>query len=217
MTYEKEIKLEGAILDQSNLVKLMRILEGVFPDVRMSIEFENDTKLSSVAVEEFKSLSFQNKNVKKLNIRGSIYEDDCKASVFVRESYHYSTYIMEFDFSNYDQYVKFCDEIDNWITEVGDRKKYIKFIYSWISYVCCFVVLFTPVLFWGSKENFVWQMAMLCFLTSAGISWGVTLALKYAFPLTEIDIGVNRNKTFRKFVWLILSLLVIPTILSLIF
>ena len=217
MTYEKEIKLDGAILNQSNLAKLMGILENIFPNVKMSIEFKNDTKLSSIEAEEFKSLSFQNKNIKKLNIRGNIYKDGRDASVSIRESHYYSTYIMEFDFSDYEQYIKFSDTIDNWILEVSDRKKYIKLFYSWFSFAFCFVVVFVPFLFWASKENFVWQTAVLWFLPSAGISGGITAALKYAFPLTEIDMGVNRNKIFRKFLWLILSLLVIPTILSLIF
>ena len=83
MTYEKEIKLKGAILTQGKLLKLMKILEEFIPDVSISIDYKDNTKNSAISVKEFENMSFQNKHVKSIEVSGGAANASVWLSQFI--------------------------------------------------------------------------------------------------------------------------------------
>lgn len=215
MTHEKTFKLKGAILTQDKLVKLLNICAPFFPEAKVSVEFKDESKKSSMSVSEFENESFQNKMIKDIQIHGRTYKDKLSSTIWVRKSYD-DIYVLNVEFDEYDQYVIFCDIIDKWMIEIGSRRGYIKLIHSWRNFAFCFAISFFPMFFSAKSLEDIPAMALLWLLPALGLSALVSSCIKYAFPLTEMDIGINRRKTFRKFVWGIISLLVIPIIISII-
>lgn len=219
MIYEKKFKLKGAILTQKNLTKLMDISSDYFPNTSVSIEFKDDSSQSSISATELKKISFQNKHINQIQIHGYCHEEGQNSSIWARIEPYFNTYEIKVEFNDYEKYIKFCDELNQWIIEVSDRKNYIKLLHSWVSLLCYFMILYIPSLSITKIFTHIFDRIMLSILIVFplfGLSAIIYGCVKYAFPLTEIDIGINRRKTFRKFVWGILSLLVIPTILSII-
>ena len=215
MTHEKTFKLKGAILTQDNFVKLMNICTPFFPEVKISVEFKDESKKSSMLVSEFENQSFQNKIIKDIQIYGHTYKDKFSSTIWVRKNYD-DIYVLNVEFDEYDQYVKFCDIVNAWIVEVGNRRNYINLLNSWRTFAICFIIAFVPMLFDANSLNDIPVIALIWLLPALGLGALVSSCIKFAFPLTEIDIGTNRRKTFRKFIWGIVSLLVIPIILSII-
>lgn len=215
MTHEKTFKLKGSILTQDNLVKLMNACAPFFPEAKISVEFKDESKKSSMSVSEFENESFQNKMIKEIQIHGHTYKDKLSSTIWIRKSYD-DIYVLNVEFDEYDQYVKFCDIINTWIVEVSNRRSYIGFLNSWRTFVICFIIAFVPMFFAANSLNDIPVIALIWILPALGLGVLVSSCVKFAFPLTEVDIGTNRRKTFRKFVWGIVSLLVIPIILSII-
>ena len=144
MTHEKTFKLKGAILTQDNLVKLMNICTPFFPEVKISVEFKDESKKSSMLVSEFENESFQNKIIKDIQIHGRTYKDGNSSTIWVRKNYD-DFYVLNVEFDEYDQYVKFCDIVNAWIVEVGNRCNYISLVNSWRTFAICFIISFIPM------------------------------------------------------------------------
>lgn len=215
MTHEKTFKLKGAIVTQDNLAKLMSICTPFFPEVKISVEFKDESKKSSMSVSEFENESFQNKMIKDIQIHGHTYKDKLSSTIWFRKSYD-DIYALNVEFDEYDQYVKFCDIVSMWIVEVSNRRSYIGFLNSWRTFVICFIIAFVPMFFAANSLNDIPVIALIWLLPALGLGALVSSCIKHAFPLTEVDIGTNHRRMFRKFVWGVVSLLVIPIILSII-
>ena len=139
MKHEKTFKLKGVILTQSNLIKLMNICAPFFPEAKISVEFKDESKKSSMSVSEFENESFQNKIVKEIQIHGNVYKDGHSSTIWVRKNID-DIYVLNVEFDEYDQYVKFCDIIDKWMVEIGSRRGYINLLHSWRNFTICFAI-----------------------------------------------------------------------------
>jgi len=215
MKHEKTFKLKGVILTQSNLIKLMNICAPFFPEAKISVEFKDESKKSSMSVSEFENESFQNKIVKEIQIHGNVYKDGHSSTIWVRKNID-DIYVLNVEFDEYDQYVKFCDIIDKWMVEIGSRRGYINLLHSWRNFTICFAIAFMPMFLTAKSWDDIPIIALVWILPALGLGALVSSCIKHAFPLTEVDIGTNHRKTFRKFVWGVISLLLIPIILSII-
>lgn len=217
MNYEKNIKLNGAILTQENLISLMKSAYSYFQNIRTSIKFTDNSNITGISVDEFENMSFKNKKIKSFDIKSSTYANNKRSSFWVQFDDLYNVCEVRFEFSDYDDYLRFADVIDNWGNEVCDRRKYINIIHSWSLNVLFFLIAYIPLVSIGKDLNQMVESAGIWAIPAFGYAGGLKALLKYAFPLTEIDIGINNRKTFRKFAWGLISLLIIPIILSLVF
>lgn len=217
MNYEKNVKLNGAILTQENLISLMKSAYSYFQNIRTSIKFTDNSNITGISVDEFEKMSFKNKKIKSFDIKSSAYTNNKQSSFWVQHDDFSNVCEIKFEFSDYDDYVRFADVIDNWRNEVCDRRKYINIIHSWGLNILFFLIAYIPLVFIGKDFNQMATSAGIWVFPSFGYASGLKALLKYAFPLTEIDIGINNRKTFRKFAWGLISLLIIPIILSLVF
>ena len=80
-------------------------------------------------------------------------------------------------------------------------------------YYIIFALSFSAIVFEMGLQSFV---ALYAIFMTIGFSSLIHSIIKHAFPLTEIDIGVNPSKIFRKVAWAVISLLIIPIILSIV-
>lgn len=215
MVYEKTFKLKGAIFTQHNLVKLMNSCSPYFARITISVEFKDGSKKSSMNSSEFENETFQNKKIKEINLHGSSYSGNYCSTLWVRTNYS-NNYELQIESAEYDQYIKICDLIDNWIVEISSRRQYISLLNSWYAFALCCMTAYIPMFFTAKSMDDIPIIAIVWFLPAFGLGGFVSMCIKYAFPLTEVDIGTNHRRMFRKFVWGVVSLLVIPIILSII-
>lgn len=71
MNYEKNVKLNGAILTQENLISLMKSAYSYFQNIRTSIKFTDNSNITGISVDEFEKMSFKNKKIKSFDIKSS--------------------------------------------------------------------------------------------------------------------------------------------------
>ena len=216
MTYETTIKLKGAILTQNNVSELIHRFVDFFPKLSIEVKYSDSTKISNIKADEFQNLSFKNKQIESIDIWDSCYDDDGRLSVWLRYDKFYDLYEIKYEFSNHDKHIKFSDVINEWVTEVSDRKKYISILHLPISGLMGSFIFFIPLWLLIEKYSFDFTYLLLSLLGSCVIYFIVNASVKYSFPLTELDIGINRHKLFRKFVWGIIGIIIIPAIINII-
>ena len=217
MTYEKTLKLSGAILTQMDIVRLMNIISSYSSKVTISVEYKDNSKVNKITVDNFKTMSFKNKRIKSMEIHMIETRTDDSISIWLRFDTYYNMYELKYEFSDHNKYLSFSNEIEAWKTEVSDRKRYINILNSPFISILTFVLIFLPILCLLVKHKINLGYAYLLVLASMGVSAIVSFLVKLSFPLTEIDIGNNKHKSTRKVLWGVIVILVIPTILSFMF
>ena len=217
MTYEKTLKLSGAILTQMDIVRLMNIISSYSSKVTISVEYKDNSKVNKITVDNFKTMSFKNKSIKSMEIHMIETRTDDSISIWLRFNTYYNMYELKYEFSDHNKYLSFSNEIEAWKTEVSDRKRYINILNSPFISILTFVLIFLPILCLLVKHKINLGYAYLLVLASMGVSAIVSFLVKLSFPLTEIDIGNNKHKSTRKVLWGVIVILVIPTILSFMF
>lgn len=217
MNYEKTLKLNGAILTQENLTELMNKLSEFFPKVEISVTYNDNLKISNIKTDEFHKMSFKNKHLHNIDIREMDWQSDESSSIWLRYSDYLEFYELNYEFSNYDKYIICSTVIDEWVTEVSDRKKYISILHSPIITLASFLLLFIPIINLVVKHSLNFAYLTLFSLISIGISVLISNSIKFSFPLTELDIGINKRKTFRKLIWGLMVILIIPILLNIFF
>ena len=217
MTYEKTLKLSGAILTQMDIVRLMNIISSYSSKVTISVEYKDNSKVNKITVDNFETMSFKNKSIKSMEIHMIETRTDDSISIWLRFDTYYNMYELKYEFSDHNKYLSFSNEIEAWKTEVSDRKRYINILNSPFISILTFVLIFLPILCLLVKHKINLGYAYLLVLASIGVSAIVSFLVKLSFPLTEIDIGNNKHKSTRKVLWGVIVILVIPTILSFMF
>jgi hypothetical protein len=217
MTYEKTLKLSGAILTQMDIVRLMNIISSYSSKVTISVEYKDNSKVNKITVDNFETMSFKNKSIKSMEIHMIETRTDDSISIWLRFDTYYNMYELKYEFSDHNKYLSFSNEIEAWKTEVSDRKRYINILNSPFISILTFVLIFLPISCLLVKHKINLGYAYLLVLASMGVSAIVSFLVKLSFPLTEIDIGNNKHKSTRKVLWGVIVILVIPTILSFMF
>lgn len=215
MTYEKKVPLRGAVIAKTDLINLIKILVDYFPQVKTSIGFKDNTTLSSLSCEELESLDFQNKHIASLEINGHVFSKEGNSHIRLDALWE-NDYKIQLEFDSYEKYLKISAEIDKWVVSVSCRKNYINFLHSWTSCVIYFIFFAISLSILAVKVGLQSGIVLFSTLLPAGIVALVFPIIKYAFPLTEIDIGINPSKKFRKIAWAIISILIIPVIISIV-
>ena len=217
MTFEKTVKLKGAILTQENLTKLMENLKQYFPDINISVTFKDDNKLSKMRSDEFSHYSFQNKLIKEIEVKGHCYNENHQSHFWGRQDTFDNLVELSFETDNYDNFIKIADIINLWQIEVTDRKNLVIFLHSWGLFLLSCLISFIIILFFKINIKDMLISFLIRMMSSLIYAYMIMSFLKYIFPLTEIDIGTNKRKKSRKFIWILISVLIIPVILSIIF
>ena len=211
MIHENNIKLSGTVITQKDIVNLMNIIEKYSSKVTISIEFKDNSKVKKITVRDFSEMNFKNKSIKEMGIHIIDHSKD-DFSAWLRYNNFYNLYEFEYEFSNHDKYLNFTNDVKFWVTEVSDRIRYIKFLNSPLIFWLSFVVILIPLFSMMIEHKVDSGYAYLLTFVSMGASALVSFLIKLSFPLTEIDIGNNKHKFARKFLWGIIGILIILTI-----
>lgn len=217
MTYETTIKLKGVILNQENISQLMHNLEPFFPDLRIKIFYKDNTKISNIRVNEFTDLSFKNKQLDSVELWDSNYDNDGQSSIWLRYDSYYDMYVLKYELSNKDTYIKVSSVIDEWMTEVSDRKNYIEILHCPILELISFLVFFIPIFFLTEKYALSTSYVLISLIIAYAIGSIFRKSVEFSFPFTELDIGVNKHKSIRGVMWGLMVIIIIPAIINIIF
>ncbi len=227
MTYEYRIELNGCIVDKEHLMAIAELVNKHFGSFHLSFSFEDNTKISDLSIADFDKYDFSNKAIKELELRA--YQHDLKNKVdnsFSLSHYYFSgNYQLSFSSSDYSFYSLLKNLIEDWIKNitVGSRLRTIKLLKypsllaAIAAVVFSFCVSFATIrLFDITNAWFSMIISVVNTIFMFFISLLIFDAIKDAFPLTEIEIGLNKFNQRRKRYYFLLTVFIIPLIYMLI-
>lgn len=222
MELKQKLSLCGQIITREKIISLMEIIQQ-YTDERqiLNIKFSDDSEYANLSIDEFKEICFDNKLIEKMNI-------------YVFSSYKYEwrnkfsfTYYrtdfdsdMEYSSNNRDQFLHIQDDVEKWETSVTSRK-WISIFYKWYFNVFIFFILsfsFATITYKiiseASIDVIVKLTLILLPIIFNVIALPIVALFRKSFPKVELDLGVNKSKKLRKFLWIVLTLIIIPIIIS---
>lgn len=222
MELKQKISLCGQIITREKIISLMEIIQQ-YTDERqiLNIKFSDDLEYANLSIDEFKEICFDNKLIEKMNI-------------YVFSSYKYEwrnkfsfTYYrtdfdsdMEYSSNNRDQFLHIQDDVQKWETSVTSRK-WISIFYEWYFNVFIFFILsfsFATITYKIISEVSIDVIVKLTLILLPIIFNVIALPIvalfRKSFPKVELDLGVNKSKKLRKFLWIVITLIIIPIIIS---
>lgn len=222
MELKQKISLCGQIITREKIISLMEIIQQ-YTDERqiLNIKFSDDSEYANLSIDEFKEICFDNKLIEKMNI-------------YVFSSYKYEwrnkfsfTYYrtdfdsdMEYSSNNRDQFLHIQDDVQKWETSVTSRK-WISIFYEWYFNVFIFFILsfsFATITYKIISEVSIDVIVKLTLILLPIIFNVIALPIvalfRKSFPKVELDLGVNKSKKLRKFLWIVITLIIIPIIIS---
>lgn len=222
MELKQKLSLCGQIITREKIISLMEIIQQ-YTDERqiLNIKFSDDSEYANLSIDEFKEICFDNKLIEKMNI-------------YVFSSYKYEwrnkfsfTYYrtdfdsdMEYSSNNRDQFLHIQDDVEKWETSVTSRK-WISIFYKWYFNVFIFFILsfsFATITYKiiseASIDVIVKLTLILLPIIFNVIALPIVALFRKSFPKVELDLGVNKSKKLRKILWIVLTLIIIPIIIS---
>lgn len=220
MNRRKKLKLDGVILNQKNICELMKIISKYISNPSIDVEFFDESACTNLTIEEFGEFNFDNRKIEKIDINAYIIDKGAEY-VTLEKDYDLDKYVIEFSHSNHDEFSKLKADIEEWLISVKPRKKLISFVHSWVIYLLTGIIFCVPVVFlsyWWQTQIFQDEIYSIFCSSLIGVLliFPMPLLLQYLFPFTELDIGINKRKTGRKFLWGIMTLFIIPLVISII-
>ncbi|MBQ9731354.1 MAG: hypothetical protein IJV94_04560 [Bacilli bacterium] len=188
----------------------------------LNLKFKDDLGYSDLNINEFKDLDFDNKLIEKVSIYViSSYESNFENKLTF--TYYGTDFDSDIVYSsnNKDQFLNIKDDIEKWNISVTSRK-WIPFIFKWYFYAFVFFVICVSLSAFIYKFIYLMNVEsaiVAVFLIIQSIFWILTMPcvqmIRQSFPKVELDIGVNKHKKTRNFLWIVISLIIIPFIMSL--
>lgn len=225
MEFNKKLKLVGAVITNEKMKKLMEIVEKHTKKKEiLDITFDDESGISNLSIDNFSSYNFDNRLINRMRF---YIMSDYKNEYYnkVTFSYYKDFYMAEIEYSSDDRenFLKIQDDIENWVISVTSRK-WISFFHKWFIYLPVFILIF--LFFYFSIMKFIKNISdsnlFLSFIFLSPIfieliTYSIVKLLRIAFPNTEIDIGLNKNKKNRNLLWVFLTLVAIPIIINILF
>lgn len=225
MEFNKKLKLVGAVITNEKMKKLMEIVEKHTKKKEiLDITFDDESGISNLSIDNFSSYNFDNRLINRMRF---YIMSDYKNEYYnkVTFSYYKDFYMAEIEYSSDDRenFLKIQDDIENWVISVTSRK-WISFFHKWFIYLPVFILIFLFFYFSIMKfiknisdSNLFLSFIFLLPLFIELITYSIVKLLRIAFPNTEIDIGLNKNKKNRNLLWVFLTLVAIPIIINILF
>ena len=223
MELKQKMSLCGQIINKEKMISLMEIIRKYTDENQiLNIKFNDDSEYANLSIHEFEEICFDNKLIEKMNIYVfSSYKHGYRNKFSFT---YYRTDLdseIEYSSNNRDQFLHIQDDIDKWKVSVTDRK-WCSFIYKWYFYVIMFLIIcaslsvFIYKLFCAtSADSVVNVFLLLVQIIFYLFTIPCVKIIKHSFPKVELDIGINRHKKMRKILWVVISVIVIPFIISL--
>ena len=222
MELKQKLSLCGQIITREKIISLMEIIQQYTDEKQiLNIKFSDDSEYANLSIDEFKEICFDNKLIEKMDIfvfSSYKYEWRNKFS-FTYYRTHFDSNI-EYSSNNRDQFLHIQDDVEKWETSVTSRK-WISIFYKWYFYVFIFFILsfsFATITYKIISEASIdvivkLTLALLPIIFNV-IALPIVALIRKSFPKVELDLGVNKSKKLRKFLWIVLTLIIIPIIIS---
>lgn len=227
MTYEYRIELNGCIIDKDHLMAITELVNEHFGRFHLSFSFEDNTKVSDLSIADFEKYDFSNKVIKEVELRASQYDTTKKIdNSFSLSRYYFSNnYQLSFSSSDYSFYSLLKNLIEDWVKNItlSSRLKAIKLLKhpsilaTITAVILSFCASFATIRLFNVTN--VWLSMIISVLNTLFMFFVCLLmfdTIKDAFPLTEIDIGLNKFQQLRKKYYFFLTVIIIPLVYMLI-
>ena len=223
MEFNKKLTLNGAVITKEKMIQLMNITEKYTGKKEiLDIKFKDNSGYSDLSVTEFNNLDFDNKIIENMSIYViSSYESEFNTKLtftYYRTDFKSN---IEFSSNSKDCYLNMKDDIEKWKVSVTDRK-WSSFIHKWYFYlivffiICASLSIFIYKLFCAADADLAVKiLSILIQIIFYLFTIPCVKIVKYSFPKVELDIGVNKHNKMRKILWVVISVIVIPFIISL--
>lgn len=217
MIKKQEIKLKGIIINQENLCDLLSKIEQYYKKYNIVIKLTDGSSLEKMTITELKDYNFSNRKIQDIDI--GFCDENEAFDEFRLEKPIDSDYRIIFSHDKEDIYAIVKEIIENWIIQ-NKSMKITKFVHSNLFVILTTLLFIIPIMFILISETpslivYLFACALLMSLSSL-ICYGLWYLAKFLCPLVEIDIGINKNKKYRKSLSWIFSVIIIPTILAII-
>lgn len=215
MKKERELKLMGCVIEKNDLLKFLELCNK-YVNSDLKIKFKDET-LSGITCDELKKNEFTNLKIEEITLIGSLFESEKQNHIYFSTGYD-DAYTLSFESDNDIEFLKMRDDFEKWVASLKKRESVAKVVYSWITPVTSFVIsiilmLWTMVIL-NTKYNCSMDLAALVIFPFIAVTFGFLSLLRYAFPKTEIDLGINNHKKLRGFLWFFITVIAIPIVLS---
>lgn len=220
MKREMKYSLDGKYLNNNNILQLMESCNKLFKHCNLEIYFKNNEKQSNITFEEFKNYDFSNLTIDSISLSCYSYIDEEK-SIYLRKNIYGKNYYIIFSSDNDNSFYNIKGIIDDWMRKITSKNSFVmKFVNSLKIYFLIYLIysfsIALSTFYLIDKNNIGIPYSiiissvggvLITFLSNLTIS-----ILRYMFPMTEIDIGENKSKNLRKYIWSIILIIIIPTI-----
>ena len=215
--------LVGAVITKENLINLMSIIDKYTNfNNSLSITYSNGIKKMKLTKNDLERELFENKKIDSISIHAYSHKHNgSENTINLQKEMFDNLYIIEISSDKNETYLSLKDDIENWIIHISPHVKYIEFIHSNTPYfICAFVYI---ILFFVSFYNCILNhnhsiLSIISYIFSllffpicyVGIS-----IIRFLFPLTELDIGVNSPKKCRWMISGVTTLIILPILINL--
>lgn len=223
MDISEKIELNGAIFTKDNIVKLMEIVNKYTNESEiLNIKFSDGIEYSNIGIEDLKQMNFENLIIKDIKMYiMSKWDSKYKNKFILYYSEIFKQCTLEYSSSNRDQFSSIRSDILDWKKNITAREKMINFIYSWYSQFILTFIIFLLIMLSvvdalknESLFNILGFNIFLMFAVYVILVIPSIKLIKYSYPKTEINIGINKSAKVRKYLWLLLTIIIIPIILN---
>lgn len=216
--FSQKVKLLGVILTKENLCRLISALSKYYSRNKITVYFKNGLIIDGLSIETFRDYNFKNEKLERIEVRGR--DENFDSSYSIRKNFD-EFYEIEFSHREKDTHVLIENEVKYWIQKEENKRFLRLFFNNWSSTLFFGLIIEITYLIavWKTDVPYDNKMNLSISLFSLPffIGWFIKLFVKRLFPITEIDIGINNAKKYRGVVWGIVTLIIIPLLLSIFF
>lgn len=215
--FSQKLKFIGVVITKENICELISTLSKYYGEHKIKVSFKKGLIIDELSVDTFKNYDFKNEKIETIEVSGR--DKNFESSYSIDKNLD-DFYEITFSHTEKDKHTLIEKDIGDWIHKMQDKRCLRAFCNRWISSLFFGLIIEIAYLLavWKADISFNDKMNLSVSLISIPffIGWFVKLCVKKFFPITEIDIGINNAKKYRGLGWSIISLIIIPLLLSMI-
>ena len=215
--FSQKLKLIGVVITMENICDLISTLSKYYGEHKIKVSYKNGLIIDDLSMDTFKNYDFKNAKLETIEVSGQDKDFESRYSI---EKNFDDFYEIKFSHTEKDKHTLIEKDISDWLHKTEDKRFLRVFCNSWIASLFYGLVIAIAFLLsvWKADVSFNDKTILSASLIPIPffIGWFIKIFVKKFFPITEIDIGINNAKKYRGLGWSVISLIIIPLLLSII-